>query len=156
MVVCMISVLLISIRVEYYVAQLVNNDVEINILRLIILVSMLFLLSINDFIYLFFILELYSLSTYILIGFKSRLSVISSEAALKYFLLGTIFSIIMAYGIALIYMSTGLTNFLALNLYLDLNLNTSLFFNNCDVYTLGLVLLTVGFLFKLSAAPFHV
>lgn len=71
------------------------TDIEINTLRLLVISSLLLLIGFNDFIYLFFALEVYSLASYILIGYRGKISIFSVESSLKYFILGTVFSIIM-------------------------------------------------------------
>lgn len=68
----------------------------------------------------FFILEIYALSTYILVAHKGRLSVFGSESAIKYFILGTIFSIVMIYSIAVLYVNFASTNFTLLEVQLAL------------------------------------
>jgi NADH-quinone oxidoreductase subunit N len=103
------------------------SSVEVNTLRLIIVAAMLLLISVNDLIYLFFIMELYALASYVLVGYNGKYSVFSAESSLKYFLLGTIFSILMCYSFAIIYLTTGLTNFTSLTVYLSI-INSTAFF----------------------------
>jgi len=111
----------------------------------------------NDLIYIFFTLELYALASYILIGYKGKFTIFSGESAIKYFLIGTIFSIIMVYGIALIYLTTGLTFLHSIEVYLSYNSFTTppLVFGYFNLYELGTSFLLIGLLFKLAAAPFH-
>jgi NADH-quinone oxidoreductase subunit N len=93
-------------------------------------------------------LELMSLSSYILAGyFKNEQK--STEAAMKYFILGSVSSAILLYGISLIYGVTG-----SLNL-LDLSAAMSTLVTN-DVLVFGIMLLGAGLCFKIAAAPFHV
>ena len=93
-------------------------------------------------------LELMSLSSYILAGyFKNEQK--STEAAMKYFILGAVSSAILLYGITLIYGVTG-----------SLNLGTiaksmSLLVSN-DALMVGIMMLGAGLCFKIAAAPFHV
>jgi len=89
------------------------------------------------------------------VGYNGRFSVFSSEAALKYFIIGTIFSIIMAYGIALLYLSTGLTKLNLIELYTSFGTGY-LILNDINMLEIGSVFLLIGILFKLSAAPFHI
>jgi NADH-quinone oxidoreductase subunit N len=130
-------------------------DVEVNMIRLTIIASMLLLISVNDIVYLFFILELYALAAYVLVGYRGKNSVFSGEAALKYFLLGTVFSIIMCYSFAIIYLSTGLTNFTSLEVYLSLSASSSFMWHGYDLLQPAVILLLISFFFKLAAAPFH-
>jgi NADH-quinone oxidoreductase subunit N len=93
-------------------------------------------------------LELMSLSSYILAGyFKSEQK--STEAAMKYFILGAVSSAILLYGISLIYGVTG-----SLNLR-DISLAMSTLITN-DALMFGIMLLGAGLCFKVAAAPFHV
>jgi NADH-quinone oxidoreductase subunit N len=93
-------------------------------------------------------LELMSLSSYILAGyFKNEQK--STEAAMKYFVLGAVSSAILLYGISLIYGVTGSLNLLAISRSIG-TLVTN------DALMFGIVLLGAGLCFKIAAAPFHV
>jgi NADH-quinone oxidoreductase subunit N len=93
-------------------------------------------------------LELMSLSSYILAGyFKNEQK--STEAAMKYFVLGAVSSAILLYGISLIYGVCG-----SLNL-LDIDRAMSTLITN-DALMVGIMLLGCGLCFKIAAAPFHV
>ncbi len=116
---------ILSIKETDKYLSLNNLDIEINVLRLIIVSAMLLLMSVNDLVYLFFILELYSLSAYILVGYRAKRSIFSAEGAIKYFILGTVFSIIMCYSFAIVYLVTGLTNLTSLQSYLSVSLITA-------------------------------
>jgi NADH-quinone oxidoreductase subunit N len=92
-------------------------------------------------------LELQSLALYVLAAFN-RDSLKSSEAGLKYFVLGALSSGMMLYGISLIYGFTGTTEFSVIaHVVTSASLNIGLIF--------GIVFLIVGFAFKVSAVPFH-
>jgi NADH-quinone oxidoreductase subunit N len=93
-------------------------------------------------------LELMSLSSYILAGyFKNEQK--STEAAMKYFVLGAVSSAILLYGISLIFGAAG-----SLNL-LDISDAMSKQVSN-DALMFGIMLLAAGLCFKVAAAPFHV
>lgn len=93
-------------------------------------------------------LELMSLSSYILAGyFKNEQK--STEAAMKYFVLGAVSSAILLYGISLIYGVTGTLNLLSIARSLS-TLVTN------DALMFGIMLLGAGLCFKIAAAPFHV
>jgi NADH-quinone oxidoreductase subunit N len=93
-------------------------------------------------------LELMSLASYILAGyFKNEQK--STEAAMKYFVLGSVSSAILLYGITLIYGVCG-----SLNL-LDINAAMTTLITN-DALMVGIMLLGCGLCFKIAAAPFHV
>ena len=93
-------------------------------------------------------LELMSLSSYILAGyFKNEQK--STEAAMKYFVLGAVSSAILLYGISLIYGVTG-----TLNLVGVARSMSTLVTN--DALMFGIMMLGAGLCFKIAAAPFHV
>jgi NADH-quinone oxidoreductase subunit N len=93
-------------------------------------------------------LELLSLSSYILAGyFKNEQK--STEAAMKYFVLGAVSSAILLYGISLIYGVCG-----SLNLF-DIARAMSTIVTN-DALMFGIILLACGLCFKIAAVPFHV
>jgi len=90
-----------------------------------------------------------SLSLYVMVGFhRTRLE--STEAALKYFLLGAFASGFLLYGIALLYGATGTTNLMHMAAFLT----GSPMLGN-PMFGVGALLVLVGFGFKVSAVPFH-
>jgi NADH-quinone oxidoreductase subunit N len=90
-------------------------------------------------------LEMSSIASYILAGYR-RDSIKASESAVKYFLLGSFATAFFLYGIALVYGVTGSTNLAALS---ETNSNGTLM-------RLGLTLILVGLGFKVAAAPFQI
>src|SRR5216684_5225495 len=93
-------------------------------------------------------LELMSLSSYILAGyFKNEQK--STEAAMKYFVLGTVSSGILLYGISLIYGVTGSLNLLTISRAMSTIITN-------DALMFGIMLLGAGLCFKIAAVPFHV
>jgi len=90
-------------------------------------------------------LEMSSISSYILAGYR-RDSIKASESAVKYFLLGSFATAFFLYGIALVYGVTGSTN---LAILANANPNSTLL-------RLGLTLILVGLGFKVAAAPFQI
>jgi NADH-quinone oxidoreductase subunit N len=120
---------------------------------LIIIISTLgacLLSAAADLIMLFLALETLSIPLYILATFK-RDDTRSSESGMKYFLFGSFASAIMLFGLSLLYGFTGQTN-----LYLIANyIGSSEFIPNAIPVLGAMVLIVVGFGFKISAAPFH-
>jgi NADH-quinone oxidoreductase subunit N len=109
--------------------------------------GMMFLGGAEDLIVLFLGLEVMSVAVYVLAGYD-RSNAFSSEAALKYFLIGAFASGFLLYGIALAYGATGTTNLSLIGAQLagrPLPLMAAL----------GLGLLLIGFGFKIAAVPFH-
>ena len=106
------------------------------------------LTSFGNIIMLFLAIEILSIPMYILAGSnKSNLS--SSEAALKYFLMGAFATGFLLFGITLIYGQTGSFNLAAIAESLAAGQGTDL------LVVAGLLLILVGLSFKVSAVPFH-
>ena len=110
--------------------------------------GMIFLAAANDLIVLFLALEIMSVAVYVLAGMLRR-EVRSTEAALKYFLLGAFATGFLLYGIAFFYAAAGSTR-------LDV-IAQAVARDGLTAYTLlGIALLLVGFGFKVALIPFHV
>jgi len=103
-----------------------------------------------DLIMLFVALETLSIPLYILASF-SRKDKRSSEAGIKYFLFGSFASAIMLYGLSLLYGLTGQTNLYAIAAYMGGEAFTA----NLAPVLVTMILIVVGFGFKISAVPFH-
>lgn len=108
--------------------------------------GMMVMISAHDLIALYIGLELQSLSLYVLAAIK-RDSVRSTEAGIKYFVLGAMSSGLLLYGASLIYGMTGHTSFDGIAEALQGGADTGLIF--------GMVFLLAGLAFKVSAVPFH-
>ena len=120
---------------------------EMPVLIALATLGMLLMVSAANFISLYLGLELQSLALYVLAAFN-RDSLRSTEAGLKYFVLGALSSGMLLYGISLIYGFTGTTDYLAIaHVVLASGVGIGLVF--------GLVFLIAGLVFKLSAVPFH-
>ncbi|MGH7657810.1 MAG: NADH-quinone oxidoreductase subunit N [Gemmatimonadales bacterium] len=116
-------------------------------LILLATVGMMLMAGAADLIILFLGLEIMSVAVYVLAGFR-RDDAFSSEAALKYFLIGAFASGFLLYGIALVYGATGTTNLVLIGAALT-SAGMSL------MSSIGLGMLLIGFGFKVAAAPFH-
>ena len=121
---------------------------EYPVLILFSILGMLVMLSSNDFITLYLGLELQSLSLYVLAAIKKD-SLKSSEAGLKYFILGALASGFFLFGVSLLFGITGTTSFTMLSTNLLSPENNSL------LLVLSIVLILSSIAFKLSIAPFH-
>jgi NADH-quinone oxidoreductase subunit N len=120
---------------------------EFPVLVLLATTGMMMMISANDLISLYVGLELQSLALYVVAAFDRR-SARSSEAGLKYFVLGALSSGMLLYGASLIYGFTGSTLFTEIAAAVQPSgANLGLIF--------GLVFLMAGFAFKISAVPFH-
>ena len=104
----------------------------------------------NELVTSFVGLEMSSISTYILAGFR-RHDVKSNESSLKYFLLGSFATAFYLYGIAMVYGATGTTKVDGIQAYLAAQSSTV-----SSLAILGLGLIFVGLGFKVVAAPFQI
>lgn len=114
-------------------------------------VGMCLLTSAVELLVVFIALEISSISTYILAGYRKQ-SAQGPEAAIKYFLLGSFATGFLLYGIALIFGATGTTQVYEIAHALASAPNIP----NLPLVLASLALMLVGILFKVSAAPFHV
>ena len=119
---------------------------EYGTLFLLATLGMMMLISASDLIALYLGLELMSLPLYV-VAASSRDNVKSTEAGLKYFVLGALSSGMLLYGASLIYGFTGTVNFAGIAKATQNGAGIGLIF--------GLVFLFAGFCFKISAVPFH-
>jgi NADH-quinone oxidoreductase subunit N len=110
--------------------------------------GMLLMTSGIELLVVFIGLEISSISTYILAGYRKR-SAKSPESSIKYFLLGSFATAFFLYGIALTFGATGTTEISKIAAALPLSTTPHFAF-------LGLGLMLIGLAFKVSAAPFHV
>lgn len=136
--------------------ELTQSTVLISEYPLIILFTTtgaLFLISSCDLVSMYLSIELQSFAVYILAAIY-RNSESSTSAGLKYFLLGALSSALILLGSSLIYTYTGLTHFESLNMLSSVALDSE---NNRGslFISLGVLIICVGFLFKVAAAPFH-
>lgn len=133
----------------HYIRQTAIAEGEFYALILFATVGMMLMAAANDLLVFFLALETMSLAVYVLTGAR-RSSAASSEAAMKYFVMGAFATGFLLYGIALIYGATGSTN---LNLIADYLLEER---GEWPVYLVGGgFLLLIGFAFKVGAVPFH-
>jgi NADH-quinone oxidoreductase subunit N len=120
---------------------------EFPVLVLLASVGMMTMVSARDLIVLYMGLELQSLALYVVAAFR-RDSLRSTEAGLKYFVLGALSSGLLLYGASLTYGYAGTTLFTGIAAVIDGGpLSLGLLF--------GLVFLSAGMAFKVSAVPFH-
>ncbi|MGC2621016.1 MAG: NADH-quinone oxidoreductase subunit N [Acidobacteriaceae bacterium] len=115
-------------------------------------VGMMLMSSAVELLLVFVALEISSISTYIMAGYR-RKSAKSPEASLKYFLLGSFATAFFLYGIALVFGATGTTRIA------DIAASIAAAVAGGQVSPLlyiGLAMIIIGLAFKVSAAPFHV
>lgn len=139
---------------------------EYSLIILFIISGAILLMSSSDLISMFLSIELQSYGLYILSTIYKN-SELSTKGGLTYFLLGGLSSCFILLGSCLLYSNTGTTNLDGIYVISSLSscnsLNESLsnpLINDINIFepssiNLSLIILTVGFLFKVSAAPFH-
>ena len=123
------------------------NKPEYSLLILLALVGMMLMISADNLMALYMGIELQSLPLYVVAAMRTN-SLRSSEAGLKYFLLGALSSGLLLYGASLVYGVAGTTDFDGIAAALagqDLP----------PVFIIGMVFMICGLAFKVSAAPFH-
>src|SRR6266850_7272259 len=128
---------------------------EFHSLLMFATVGMMLMAAGGDLVIIFLGLEILSIATYVMAGFR-RSDVRSNESSLKYFILGSFSSAFLLYGIALIYGGTATTTGLAGTTNID---QIALHLRDARYPSLlfaGAALMLVGFGFKIATAPFHV
>lgn len=127
------------------------NDFEYFILLLFVTLGVILLTSVNDFILTYLTIEIQSLSLFVLVSLKKN-TLYSTEAGLKYFILGSLSSIFLLFGFSLLYFIFGTTNFQEISLLFFYNLS----FNFYSILSFfSLIFILSGFFFKLSVVPLH-
>lgn len=132
---------------------------EFHSLLLFATVGMMLMASGNDLVIIFLGLEILSIATYVMAGFR-RTDVRSNESSLKYFILGSFSSAFLLYGIALVYGATsiadpagsivaGTTNIAEIATRINQAQYPALLYA-------GAAMMLVGFGFKIATAPFHI
>ncbi|NJD76677.1 MAG: NADH-quinone oxidoreductase subunit N [Candidatus Methanoperedens sp.] len=140
-----VSLLAVIASIKYFENN--RNQDEYYALILLATVGMMVVASANDLVSLFVGFELASMSTYVLAGFEKK-NPASLEAALKYFIIGSLSSALMLFGMSLVYGVTGSTNIPAIIEFFKINPASGL-----DV--IAMVFLVAGFGFKMALVPFH-
>jgi NADH-quinone oxidoreductase subunit N len=133
---------------KYYLRRFNMFRADFYTLSLFALLGVMLLISANSLITIYLGLELISLSSYALVAFD-RDSPRGSEAAMKYFVLGSMASGILLYGMSMIYGATA-----SLNLY-EISTAVGVLGSSDLMLVFGLVFLVVGLAFKLGVVPFH-
>ena len=125
-----------------------NLSGEFYVLALLTLLGQMIMISGNSFLVIYLGLELMSLSLYALVALR-RDHAVSTEAAMKYFVLGALASGFMLYGMSMVYGATGSLDIGQIAQAIAAGTANKM------VLVLGLVFIVSGLAFKLSAAPFH-
>jgi len=137
--------------------------IEYPLIILFIITGATFLVSTSDLVSIFLSIELQSYGLYLL-STLYRNSELATSGGLTYFLLGGLSSCFILLGTSLLYANSGTTNLDGLYIItslseidtaLDYNTNNILYWYKSHYINFALLILSVGFLFKVSAAPFH-
>jgi NADH-ubiquinone oxidoreductase chain 2 len=155
---------------SFYKTRIINKMgeqykiIEYPLILLFIIIGGVFLISSSDLISIFLSIELQSYGLYLL-STLYRNSELATSAGITYFLLGGLSSCFILQGTSLLYANSGVTNLESVYIITSL---TDIFYkeynedNICSLYeynfqyiNISLLILSVGFLFKVSAAPFH-
>ncbi len=147
------SIILICAGFVVYFYLIVKNEnslqrPEFSMVILISTIGMMLMVSSNDLLSLFVSLELQSLALYILVSF-SKEDFNSSEAGVKYFVIGSLSTCIFLFGASLIYGLVGSTNFSEISQFISDQYSVPL------LPIVGLIFILVSLSLKISAAPFH-
>jgi NADH-ubiquinone oxidoreductase chain 2 len=148
----------------YYRSKITNKMgeqfkiIEYPLIILFIITGSVFLISTSDLVSIFLSIELQSYGLYLLCTLY-RNSELATTGGLTYFLLGGLSSCFILLGSSLLYSNSGVTNLDALYVITSIsgianNYNILHWYNN-NYIDMSLLVLSVGFLFKVSAAPFH-
>ncbi len=139
--------LTILISIKYLHNEAMQHS-EYYALMLMCTVGMMVMASAAELITIFLGVELMSLSLYALAGY-TRTRMLSNEAAIKYFILGSFASGFLIYGIALIYGTTGTSLIPEVAKYITQAGGAA------AILVMGMALLIIGFAFKTASVPFH-
>src|SRR5437899_8905328 len=145
-----IAVALCLVYSRVYMADRGLYRGEYFVLALFATLGMMVMISANHFLTLYLGLELMSLCLYSLVALN-RDSAVSTEAAMKYFVLGALASGLLLYGMSMIYGATGTLNISEVAQRVSQIAATT----DRSLLVFGLVFMVAGIAFKLGAAPFH-
>jgi NADH-ubiquinone oxidoreductase chain 2 len=130
--------------------------IEYSLIILFIITGAVFLVSTSDLVSIFLSIELQSYGLYLLSTIY-RNSESATNSGLTYFLLGGLSSCFILLGTSLLYSNSGTTNLDGLYIINSLSeiSNDNIYQYKPDYINMSLLILSIGFLFKVSAAPFH-
>ena len=145
-VVLLVTLVVVLSSFEYLEIQKIQAG-EYYGLILLAAVGMMLMSSAIELVLIFIALEISSIATYILAGFRRRAAE-SAESSIKYFLLGSFATAFFLYGVAMVFGATGTTNVYRIAEVLSTQHSVLTY--------LAVSLMFVGIGFKVAAAPFHV
>src|SRR5262245_46464668 len=150
-----VTILIVAIIATLMASQFVRDEGlppgEFFTLLLFGTAGMLMLASAGDLVMVFLGLEIASITTYVMAGYR-RYDVRANESSLKYFLLGSFATAFLLYGMALVYGATGTTNIAKISAVIN---GGQMDYPSSALLLVGAAMMLVGFGFKIAAAPFH-
>jgi NADH-quinone oxidoreductase subunit N len=147
--ICLVGVILTTLMSEHFRRIIAMHQGEYYSLLIFSAVGMLIMASAGDLMVLYLGLELMALPVYALVGLHKKENR-TSEAAIKYFLMGGFASALLLFGMSLVYGLTGTTDIGRIG-----ELINTLHLTNNPALLAALALLLAGFCFKVAVAPFH-
>ncbi|MGE0883579.1 MAG: NADH-quinone oxidoreductase subunit N [Blastocatellales bacterium] len=148
-----VTILIVAIVATLLADQFLRDEAlppgEFFSLILFATAGMLLLASAGDLVTVFLGLEIASITTYVMAGYR-RYDVRANESSLKYFLLGSFATAFLLYGMALVYGATATTNIQAISLKIADGQVI-----HPALLLIGAAMMLVGFGFKIASAPFH-
>lgn len=145
----MIIAAVLAMLISFEYMQEEANIGEYFVMILFALLGMMLMVSANNFIIMYLGIELMALCIYVLVGYQ-RDTLRSSEAALKYFILGALSSGMLLYGVTFLYGVTGSFNFTEVGAAMASDSG-----DGRMALLLGMLFVLAGLAFKVSVAPFH-
>lgn len=137
-----------------YTRRMDRGHGEFYAVLLTAILGVLLVTGVSDFLSLFVCLELVTISSYVLVAFK-RNDLKSTEAGMKYLLVGAVSSAILLFGIALVYGAVGEVSFDAVARHLAAVGDGGHPLHH-ELFDIGMLLVVVGILFKVGGVPFQV
>ncbi|MBK9732672.1 MAG: NADH-quinone oxidoreductase subunit N [Chitinophagaceae bacterium] len=148
-IVCLLAAFILSIIYHQLNYAKDAHYAEVYAIILFSLAGAVVMVSFTSLLMLFLGIEILSLSLYILAGLRKK-DLLSNEASLKYFLMGAFSTGFLLFGIAMLYGATGSFMVIDIAYYLGLHQSAPEPF-----VVAGIIMLMIGLLFKVAAAPFH-
>ncbi len=147
-----LTLLLIFVMYDY-IKKNKFNQFEFFVILFFSILSICLLVTSSNMTNLYLLLELQGFSFYILTAYNKN-NQYSVESGLKYYILGSFSSVLLLFGISILYGFTGLLSFKEIEFFLY-NLDMYTDTNNINIISVSFLFIVVSFLFKLYAAPFH-
>lgn len=144
------TIIVVFLSIDYFRGVRIHRG-EYYALLIFAVLAINLLAASTDLIMIYLSIEFLSITSYILVGYLKQ-DPRSNEAAIKYFLYGAVAAAVMVYGMSMFYGLTGTTNIQGISHYLGQFTARQM---PSHIIFLGLLMMLVGFGFKVAMAPFH-